>query len=66
MLATRSFRESRAEADHIAPPLLAAGEIVDAADDDSDDLAPARGLTLGAVLGMVSIAVVGLLGWWLL
>jgi hypothetical protein len=45
---------------------LATDNVAKSCEDDLDDFAPARGITLGAAVGLVSIGVMGLLGWWLL
>ncbi len=47
----------------LEPAIVAPAGI--AADADEDDFAPARGITLGVALGLVSIGVMALLGWWL-
>jgi hypothetical protein len=57
-----------ADVDLLHPdPAATGGEVVPPVEDDEPDepLAPARGLALGMALGMVSIGIVALLGWWM-
>lgn len=61
MLATQA--QGHLDAAAAQPPPAAV--VPDAEELEGDPLAPARGILFGAALGLVSIAVMVLLGWWL-
>lgn len=61
MLATDAEADLRGQ----IRPRPSADEVRNGCAIEDDELAPARGIVLGALLGAVSLGVLGVAGWWL-